>query len=190
MKQTIRIIGGHFRGKKLHFPAIEQLRPTPNRVRETLFNWLMHDIRDARCLDAFAGSGALGFEAYSRGAAKVVFLETNKLAVTSLRQQAASFNTTVLKVENIDFFNFIKTTQHVFDIVFLDPPFSKNCLPECMTHLASSNALRPGALVYVEAPSHIELENSNWQTLKQQKAGQIVYGLYQQTCSICPSERQ
>ena len=75
MKQTIRIIGGQFRGKKLHFPAIEGLRPTPDRVRETLFNWLMHDIQDARCLDAFAGSGALGFEAYSRGAAHVMLLE-------------------------------------------------------------------------------------------------------------------
>lgn len=86
MKQVVRIIGGLYRGKKLHFPDVEGLRPTPDRVRETLFNWLMHDIREARCLDAFAGSGALGLEAFSRGAARVVFLEQSPKAYAHLQK--------------------------------------------------------------------------------------------------------
>src|SRR3990167_614453 len=98
MQQTIRIIGGKYRGKKISFPAVEGLRPTPDRVRETLLNWLMHDIRGAICLDAFAGSGALGFEAYSRGASLVVFVEKSALACTALRQYVLSWNDQKLSV--------------------------------------------------------------------------------------------
>lgn len=86
MKQTVRIIGGKYRGKKLYFPESEGLRPTPDRVKETLFNWLMHDIQGARCLDAFAGSGALGFEAYSRGASRVVLVESSPNACANLKK--------------------------------------------------------------------------------------------------------
>ncbi|HAU1138500.1 TPA: 16S rRNA (guanine(966)-N(2))-methyltransferase RsmD, partial [Legionella pneumophila] len=93
MKQVIRIIGGLYRGKKIHFPDVDGLRPTPDRVRETLFNWLMNDIRNARCLDAFAGSGALGFEAYSRGASHVVFIEQSPKAHASLQNTIRQFDT-------------------------------------------------------------------------------------------------
>ena len=98
MKQEIRIIGGQYRGKKLQFPNVEGLRPTPDRVRETLFNWLMHDIRDARCLDAFAGSGALGLEAFSRGASQVVFIEQAPLAQANLQKIIQAFNSPILKL--------------------------------------------------------------------------------------------
>ena len=178
MKQTIRIIGGQFRGKKLHFPAIEGLRPTPDRVRETLFNWLMHDIQDARCLDAFAGSGALGFEAYSRGAAHVMLLEYDPLACANLLKTAALFNSSKLAVKRIDACKFLQQASETFDIVFLDPPFAKNLIPLCLETLAHSRVLIPGGLLYLESPEEIVVDQSLWQQVKLKKTGQIVYGLY------------
>ncbi len=178
MKQTIRIIGGLFRGKKLHFPAIEGLRPTPDRVRETLFNWLMHDIRDAICLDAFAGSGALGFEAYSRGAAKVTLLEKNADAHANLLKQALSFNSPKLSVKRIDACEFLQQSNEHFNIVFLDPPFAKNYLPQCLEILANSDVLTTGGLLYFESPTEIPLDQTIWQPIKLKQAGQVVYGLY------------
>ncbi|MFZ4077644.1 MAG: 16S rRNA (guanine(966)-N(2))-methyltransferase RsmD, partial [Legionellaceae bacterium] len=120
MNESIRIIGGLYRGKKLTFAAQPSLRPTPNRIRETLFNWLMHDIRDADCLDAFAGSGALGFEAFSRGAKQVTLIEHDQPTYACLKKQAASFNTTQLTVLRADVCDFIKVTQQTFDIIFFD----------------------------------------------------------------------
>ena len=178
MNQTIRIIGGQFRGKKLTFPAVDGLRPTPDRVRETLFNWLMHDIRDANCLDAFAGSGALGFEAFSRGAAKVTFLEKDPLAYTNLLIVATSFNSTKLAITKIDSCEYLQQTKAQFDIVFLDPPFAKNYIPGCLEILANNPVLIKGGLVYLESPHKIDLDLERWQQLKLKEAGQIIYGLY------------
>ncbi len=178
MKQTIRIIGGQFRGKKLHFPAIEGLRPTPDRVRETLFNWLMHDICDAHCLDAFAGSGALGFEAFSRGAAKVSLLEKDPRAHANLLKLALSFHSSKLTVSKIDATEFLQQTNEHFNIVFLDPPFAKNYLPLCIATLANTNVLQQGGLLYIESSQKIVVDESIWQQLKLKEAGQVVYGLY------------
>jgi 16S rRNA (guanine966-N2)-methyltransferase len=160
MKQTIRIIGGKFRGKKLHFPAIEGLRPTPDRVRETLFNWLMHDIHDARCLDAFAGSGALGFEAFSRGAANVTLLEKDPSVYAHLLKVTESFNTAQLSVQKTDACEFLQHTKERFNIVFLDPPFAKNYVPLCLEGLAHSNALVQGGFLYIESPKEIAVDQA------------------------------
>lgn len=181
MNQTIRIIGGQFRGKKLSFPAVEGLRPTPDRVRETLFNWLMHDIRDAHCLDAFAGSGALGFEAFSRGAAKVMLLEKDPRAYANLLKLVSSFNSTKLTVKKIDTCEFLQQTKEQFNLVFLDPPFAKNYIPLCLELLAHSDVLIKGGLVYLESPQKIDVNQELWQQIKLKEAGQIVYGLYKKS---------
>lgn len=178
MKQTIRIIGGTFRGKKLTFPSIEGLRPTPDRVRETLFNWLMHDIRNAHCLDAFAGSGAIGFEAYSRGAAQVLLLEQQPVVFENLLKTASTFNTSKLTIKKIDACKFLQETKQQFDIVFLDPPFMKNYLPICLNTLGQTSLLKAGGLLYVESPNEVAMDTNDWQQIKLKQAGQVVYALY------------
>ena len=145
----------------------------------------MHDIRDARCLDAFAGSGALGFEAYSRGAAHVTLLEKEPSAYANLSKQALSFNSSQLVVKKMDACDFLQQaqTKEQFTIVFLDPPFAKNYWPLCLQALASSNILLPGGLLYLESPVEMTVDRTSWQQLKLKTAGQIVYGLYKKTTS-------
>ncbi len=182
MKQTVRIIGGLYRGKKLHFPEIEGLRPTPDRVKETLFNWLMNDIRGARCLDAFAGSGALGFEAHSRGASRVVFIESSLKAFANLKQIAASFNASSLEVINAKAEDYFAKSSECFDLIFLDPPFSKNYLPQCLHLLAQSKLLAKGGLVYLESGEKLNLDPEQWLERKSKKAGQVIYALFEKLC--------
>lgn len=179
MKQEIRIIGGQYRGKKLHFPNVEGLRPTPDRVRETLFNWLMHEIRDARCLDAFAGSGALGFEAFSRGASQVVFVEQSVPAHTNLQKIINSFESPSLKLIKMDARQYLQTSKEQFDIIFLDPPFAQNYLPSCIADLAKTNLLAQGGLIYLESATAIEIDENQWRQVKSKKAGQVLYGLFE-----------
>lgn len=178
MQQTVRIIGGKFRGKKLHFPNVESLRPTPDRVRETLFNWLMHDIRGANCLDAFAGSGALGIESFSRGAAKVTLLEKEQNTYANLTKTVQSFNTTQLIVKKINAYDFLQQTTEQFDIIFLDPPFTKNDISPCVEILTHSKTLIHKGLLYIETPNVPILNALNWEQLKLKKTGNVVYGLY------------
>lgn len=178
MKQVVRIIGGQYRGKKLHFPDLAGLRPTPNRVKETLFNWLMHDLRGARCLDAFAGSGSLGFEALSRGAERVVFIEASLEGYNNLKQIALSFNSPKLSVVHGKAEDYFCKATETFDLVFLDPPFSENYLPDCLERLARSNLLISGGLVYLETANKLELDPSIWLELKSKQAGQVSYSLY------------
>lgn len=179
MKQIIRIIGGQFRGRKISFPDIPGLRPTPDRVRETLFNWLMHDIRNKRCLDAFAGSGALGFEALSRGAKQVVMVEQSAKAFDYLMQQARQFSSPELKIIKGDALCYLKQANEQYDIIFLDPPFAKNYLPACIHALEQSNVLASDGLLYVESPIEIALDANYWRQLKLKRSGQVVYALYQ-----------
>lgn len=178
MKQEIRIIGGTYRGKKLQFPAVEGLRPTPDRVRETLFNWLMHHIRDARCLDAFAGSGALGFEAFSRGAANVVFVEQSPAACSNLQKIIKEFNQPNLRLIRADTRLYLKESPDVFDIIFLDPPFAENYLPQCLGDLAKNDLLVSGGLVYIESGAALSINENQWEQIKLKQAGQVTYGLF------------
>lgn len=175
---TVRIIGGIYKGKKLHFPSIEGLRPTADRVKETLFNWLMHDIRDAKCLDAFAGSGNLGFEALSRGAAKVVLIESNNKAYEHLIKTANDFKTGNISVYHLNTFKYLETCTEEFDIIFLDPPFAKDYVPKSLSFLTSSLILKKGGLLYLESGKELELDANTWEKVKSSRAGQVVYGLY------------
>jgi len=179
MNHCVRIIGGLFRGKKLLFPDIDGLRPTPDRVKETLFNWLMNDIRGARCLDAFAGSGSLGFEALSRRAEHVVLVESSPVAFESLKQTALSFNKPELTVLNMDARVHLQNTKEAYDIIFLDPPFKGTCLEECLGIISTKNCLTPGGLLYVESPTEITLDLTNWSLRKSKKAGQVFYALFE-----------
>lgn len=179
MKQCVRIIGGNYRGKKLSFPEIEGLRPTPDRIRETLFNWLMHEIHDARCLDAFAGSGALGFEAFSRGASKVTFLEQSAKAYAYLKQMVNEFNSPKLKLLQADAKVYLQNLNECYDVVFLDPPYALGCLNECLNSLYHNDSLVHNGLVYWESPTEVQVDEAQWQTLKLKKAGQVHFGLLQ-----------
>ena len=187
MKQSIRIIGGKYRGKQLVFPSAQDLRPTPNRVRETLFNWLMHDIRDAVCLDAFAGSGALGFEAYSRSAKKVVLIEKSLTVVPYLTKYVTEFNPTkakdlvVLCKNSLDY---IKTSTECFDIIFLDPPFNSDILKQYIEILENTHKLKDGGLLYVESATDLSLDTENWTLLKKQRAGQVFYFLFKKKVKL------
>ncbi len=179
MKQTLRIIGGRYRGKKLTFPDIEGLRPTPDRVRETLFNWLMADIQGAKCLDAFAGSGALGFEAFSRGAAEVCFIEKNITAFRHLKKNLEHFKSPQLTVIQAETGSFLKKGNRQFDIIFLDPPFNSALLEECLTIIENGNVLAAQGLIYTES-AHPPILNQNvWQEIKSKRAGQVYYALHQ-----------
>lgn len=175
----IRIIGGMYRGKKLHFPEIDGLRPTPDRVRETLFNWLMHVIKDARCLDAFAGSGALGLEAWSRGASRVVLVEQSPVAHANLQKILTTLNSTQLKLIKTDARIYLQNCPEQFDIIFLDPPFAKDYIPDCLNDLAKNTVLIKGGLVYVESAAPLHVNPEQWKKIKVKQAGQVHYGLFQ-----------
>ncbi|WP_419419298.1 16S rRNA (guanine(966)-N(2))-methyltransferase RsmD [Legionella sp. D16C41] len=179
MKQSIRIIGGKYRRKKLDFPVVDGLRPTPDRVRETLFNWLMNDIQNARCIDAFAGSGALGFEALSRGAAEVTLVEATPSAFKNLQHIAKAFNTTTLTVIHADALIYLQNLQEPVDVIFLDPPFASNYLFECLQIIIKGQCLLPGGLIYIESDQEIKLDQMYWSQRKSSKAGQVYYALYE-----------
>ena len=180
MKQIVRIIGGHYRGKKINFPSEQGLRPTPGRIRETLFNWLMHRVRGARCLDAFAGSGALGFEACSRGAKSVTLVEQSRPAFLNLKQQANTFNTTSLQTIESDTLTYLASASTQFDLIFLDPPFDKShLLEQSITCLLQNNILASNGLIYTESSHPVILNPTLWETLKAKKAGLVHYALHQ-----------
>ncbi len=182
MKHQVRIIGGLYRGKKLPVPAVQGLRPTTDRVRETVFNWLMHDIRDARCLDAFAGTGALGFEALSRGAGWVHLVELNKEAYAQLQKIAHAFHSTKIQVTQGDTLHYIQNTTATFDLIFLDPPFDQpHLFRECLDIFAKTTLLAPGGLLYLEAPHTLSLDDQHWKNIKLKQAGAVIYALYQKS---------
>lgn len=176
----IRIIAGQHRGRKLPVLIADGLRPTTDRVKETVFNWLMPYVQDANCLDCFAGSGGLGFEAMSRGAESLTLVELNKAAAQQLKDNKA-----LLKIDNIQVvqqnaLDFLQTNQQSFSLVFIDPPFRKG-LAQQAAELLSIKGLDEDALIYVEmeADTNAQVMPSHWQLLKEKVAGQVVYRLYQ-----------
>jgi len=181
-KGSIRIIAGLHRGRKLPVLMAEGLRPTTDRVKETVFNWLMPFIQDSNCLDCFAGSGGLGFEALSRGASHVSLIELNKAAVQQLRENQQLLKTDHVSVINSDAIHFIEGNTQKFDVVFLDPPFRKGFI-EKTTQLLNENSLADNALIYIEMEMESEQNNQklplNWKLLKEKVAGQVIYRLYQ-----------
>ncbi|MCX8959486.1 16S rRNA (guanine(966)-N(2))-methyltransferase [Erwinia psidii] len=176
----IRIIGGLWRGRKLPVPDSAGLRPTTDRVRETLFNWLAPDIQGARCLDCFAGSGALGLEALSRHAASATLLELERPVAQQLERNLATLGATTGRVINANTLQYLAQTGVPHDLVFIDPPFRKGLLEQTINQLEDGGWLEDGALIYVES----EVENGipsvprSWQLHREKVAGQVAYRLY------------
>jgi len=176
----LRIIGGKWRGRKLCFPDGRGLRPTPDRVRETLFNWLMPVMSGARCLDLFTGSGALGLEALSRGAAEVVMIDNNPKVITQLRENVALLDNPPAQLVQADGLKWLQQeSSEPFDIVFLDPPYADKVLPECIKVLEETGCLKNDAWIYIEFPSSEALPvlPANWQWHHNKQAGQVGYHL-------------
>ena len=179
-RNSVRIIAGVWRGRRIHFPDLPTLRPTPDRVRETLFNWLQHLIADTRCLDLFAGSGALGLEALSRGASEVVFVEQFPAAARTLQEQLVRLGgESKGRVMEMGAARFLRTASKPFDIVFLDPPFGTNALAEYVPMLDSGQWLAAGSLVYLEneRSAGLPILPAHWELLKSKSAGEVGYHL-------------
>lgn len=174
----VRVIAGLWRGRKLPVLTAEGLRPTTDRVKETVFNWLMTDIADSRCLDCFAGSGSLGIEALSRRAQAVTFLEKFANAAVQLKKNLLALKTekgTVIQTDSLQFLA-QKNGGEPFDIVFVDPPFHQGFVPQVLAHLAQNGWLAENALIYVETEKHhmpLALPE-NWQIIKEKPAGQVM----------------
>lgn len=170
----VRIIGGQWKRRSLSFLAINDLRPTPDRVRETLFNWLQFDIQGTRCLDMFAGSGALGVEALSRGAAECIFFEKNPAQAKHLQQAISNFGQQP-EVLIGDSLQLIRQQQQAFDIVFLDPPYSLNLWQAACQLLIEQKLIHQNSLIYIEADKDwaaLALPDC-WQYFKSTKAGSV-----------------
>jgi 16S rRNA (guanine966-N2)-methyltransferase len=178
-RNQVRIIGGEWRGRKLHFPQSPAIRPTPDRVRVTVFNWLQQQLAGKRCLDLFTGSGALGFEALSRGAREVVFVDTDSDAIRHVVQMLQTLRCDRARAVQMDATTFLAQPPEPFDVVFLDPPFSERILPRLCTLLESRGWLAPGAFVYLEdaAASGELVLPDGWTLHRSKRAGEVGYHL-------------
>lgn len=182
VRNRLRIIGGEWRSRVLHFADVADIRPTPDRIRETLFNWLQWQITGARCLDLFAGSAALSFEALSRGAAQVTAFELNHAAARSIRENCRTLGTS--KLELIEG-SALDRLQHgavpsPYNLVFVDPPFASGLYEPCFTALQERGWLAPGALIYVEASQSLDgfRVPATWQLQREKRGGDVHYGLF------------
>lgn len=183
-KNTVRLIGGQWRGRKIDFPTVEGLRPTTDPIRETLFNWIQPYLSGANCLDLYTGSGALGFEAASRGAKRVLMVEKEITIIKSLRRNKDILQAdqiSLMKRSALDFLQDIPgDDSERFDVVFLDPPFNLNCLPACTQKLEQSGWLAGEAVIYVECERNLDLSflPDNWLEHRRKTTGQVAYCLY------------
>ena len=178
----VRIIGGQWRSRKLPVHDVEGLRPTTDRVKETVFNWLAPYVVDADCLDLFAGSGGLSFEALSRYAQSALLLEKDRTAAKQLSKNLALLKCTNADVINSDSLTFLaKTATNKFSLVFIDPPFRKNLLEQSCQLLEQNDWLTDDAIIYLEMESELAQVNlpPNWQCLREKNAGQVTYSLWQ-----------
>jgi 16S rRNA (guanine966-N2)-methyltransferase len=197
--QQVRIIGGRWRGTRLNFPAIAAIRPTPDRVRETLFNWLQNDVVDARCLDLFAGSGALGLEALSRGARSAVFVDQSTPVTQYLRETLKRLNCVAGEVHGGDARHYLQRAQQSFDLVFLDPPFAAaettSLLKELFMSLQQPGRLGDAAWIYLECPAELGAPSSwahwpaHWQLHRSKQAGQVGYHLARRNSPMTTSTK-
>lgn len=180
---NIRIISGKWRGRKLPVHDLEGLRPTTDRVKETVFNWLMNDVAQRNVLDCFAGSGGLGFETLSRGAFYTVFVEKSTKASEQLKKNCATLNVENAKVLNLDTLQWLRqsTPQQPFSLVFIDPPFRQGFAQKTIDLLEDNDWLSEDALIYVEVESEQNelIIPTHWTLLKEKTAGQVSYQLYE-----------
>jgi 16S rRNA (guanine966-N2)-methyltransferase len=175
-RNRVRIIGGKWRSRLLKFPPAAQLRPTPDRVRETLFNWLGQRLDGLACLDLFAGSGALGFEALSRGASRAVMVEKDRDVARALRENAKALEAEGAEVVQRDSLAYLGDSRDRFDIAFIDAPYASDLALRAMA--AIGPRLIPGARVYVESAQPLELDAA-WHMLREDRAGAVRYALYE-----------
>ena len=174
---SVRIIGGSWRRRVLKFPDSEGLRPTPDRVRETLFNWLGQELDGEICLDLFAGSGALGFEAASRGAGKVVMIEPIPRVLAALHDNARMIGAEAsVEIKRGDALQYLASTKEKFDLIFLDPPYNKGWIPRLEPLLAG--VAKENTAVYVEAEHELDALGE-WRTVRHGKAGEVHFHLMQ-----------
>jgi len=174
----VRIIGGAWRSRRIAFPASDSLRRTPDRVRETVFNWLAPYLPGAACLDLFAGSGAFGFEALSRAAARAVLVEKRQEVVAALRHNREQLKAEPADIVHADALEFLRGPAEAFDIVFLDPPYASGLLGPCVELLDTRGWLKPGAFIYLEAPEgEAPPLPATWQPVRSKTAGQVGYHL-------------
>ena len=175
-KGEIRIIAGEYRGRRIKVASRPGLRPTPDRVRETLFNWLGQWLDGLSCLDLFAGSGALGFEAASRGAARVVMVESDRAAVAALEAARSKIGARSVELVHGDANEYLARAHERFDVVFLDPPFRQNALPAVLEQLVPR--LADKARMYIESAAPAA-PGERWVELKRARAGQVSYQLFE-----------
>ncbi|WP_455380124.1 16S rRNA (guanine(966)-N(2))-methyltransferase RsmD, partial [Acidihalobacter prosperus] len=175
----LRIIGGKWRGRYIRFPDLGDLRPTSDRVRETVFNWLQWDVPGCRCLDLFAGSGALGFEAASRGAGEVILVESSSRVACQLHENIAHVGASNMSVFKISALDYLQSPGKPFDIVFVDPPFRLGLMEQCLLLLTGNNWLKSDARVYLEYPleSGAPSMPPGLEIIRQKKAGNVGFGV-------------
>ncbi len=185
-KGEIRIIGGKWKGKKIYFDLNDDLRPTPDRAKETLFNWLGQDLNKMYCLDLFSGTGALGFEAFSRGAEKVTFVEKNKVYLQKIKKVYLEMS----EKADCDFFcaeclEWIQSNNSgtKYDLIFIDPPFNKNLIHDLLTAILEKELLTKNGQIYFEFEKKFDLEIPESLNLKKKKSlGKKSYVLVEITC--------
>lgn len=177
---ALKIIGGEWRSRQIDVLDADGLRPTPNRVRETLFNWLQADIFNSRCLDLFAGSGALSFEAASRGAKSIIQVENNAAACRVLKLNAEKLGAAQIQTVQSDALTYLaKSPANQFDIIFIDPPFGLDLVAQSCELLEKNLWLAPYAKIYVETEMNLKLElPERWTLLKSKTAGEVAYSLF------------
>lgn len=179
--RQLRIIGGQWRGRKLAFTPAEGLRPTGDRVRETLFNWLAPMINEARCADLFAGSGALGLEALSRGALHCDFVDTSAAAIKQIGLHLETLDARGrADCHTLPATQYLETAAQSLDIVFIDPPFDRALTGECCQALAKSGQLSDQALIYIETPTKEALTYlpEDWDLHREKSAGGVAFRLF------------
>ena len=180
---VVRIIGGVWRGRKLPVHDAEGLRPTTDRVKETVFNWLAQEVPRARCLDLFAGSGGLGFEAASRQAEQVTLVELNPTAFRQLQTNIAALKADNLEAINSDALAYLSQPGTPYHVVFLDPPFRQGLLTQTIELLEKNGWLADDAVIYIETEKELQLEGipAHWHLHREKTAGQVSYRLFERT---------
>ncbi len=181
MNNKLRIIGGDWRSRQISFVDAPGLRPTPARVRETLFNWLQYEIAGKQCLDLYSGSGALGFEAASRGAKSVVLVENNIQACRCLKDNVLALSANSINIVQSDVLRYLSGETQVFDVVFLDPPFGLGLVVQTCQLLEDNGWLAKRAKIYVETERNFDFLGmpENWRQLKRKSAGEVGYHLFE-----------
>jgi 16S rRNA (guanine966-N2)-methyltransferase len=183
-QSSVRVIAGTWRSRVISFPLVEDLRPTSNRVRETLFNWLQNRVKGEDCLDLFAGSGACGIEALSRGARSVHFIERNRQVAQSIEQNLSLLKASPIVVHTADVIKWLSNTnrndESKYGLVFIDPPYHDNLELTCCKLLEESGNLKPTALIYLESDKTISAGDlpKNWTIEKAKRAGSVKFYLF------------